>query len=112
LSFKEQFIVEYRDASYIKDAWNEFVTTYYNPTYELQPFENYKMEFFGDGRLVCLRQISTDVRLREQSTLWGKYKDEDGTMADFLRLYLYSKRRRFRVYTNDTIVGYQKKNDY
>jgi hypothetical protein len=86
---KEQFVSEYQNNDYIKDAWNEFVTTYDNPTYEFQPFENYKMEFFGDGRLVCLRQISTDVRLREQSALWGKYKDNDGTMADFHRLYLY-----------------------
>ena len=89
LGFKEQFVAEYQEKSYIKDAWDEFITTYDNPTYEFQPFENYKMDFFGDGRLVCLRQISTDVRLREQSALWGKYKDEDGTMADFHRLYLY-----------------------
>jgi hypothetical protein len=88
--FKEQFVAEYQDKKYIKDAWNEWISIYDNPTYELQPFENYKMEFFGDGRLVCLRQISTDVRLREQSALWGKYKDEDGnTRADFHGLYLY-----------------------
>jgi hypothetical protein len=90
LSFKEQFIVEYRDSTYIKEEWNEFVTVYDNPTCELQPFENYKMECLGYGRLVCLRQISSDVRQREKSALWGKFKDKDGnTRADFHGLYLY-----------------------
>ncbi|TRX37438.1 hypothetical protein FNW52_05610 [Flavobacterium sp. ZT3R18] len=87
---KEQFVSEYQERDYIKDAWNEFITKYDNPTYQLQPFENYKMEFFGDGRLVCLRQISNDARYREKSALFGKYKDENGnTRADFHRLYLY-----------------------
>lgn len=90
LGFKEPFIAEYREAKYVKDAWTEFVTTYDNPTYEFQSVENFKMDFFGDGRMVCLRQISTDVRQREKSALWGKYKDEDGnTIADFHRLYLF-----------------------
>jgi len=89
LGFKEPFISEYREAKYVKDAWNEFITTYDNPTYEFQPIENYKMELFSYGRLVCLRQISNDPRNREQSALWGKYKDEYGTIADFHRLYLF-----------------------
>lgn len=90
LGFKEQFIAEYQNRDYIKDAWNEFISKYDNPTYQLQPFENYKMVFFGDGRLVCLRQISTDVRLREQSAMWAKYKDAKGnTRASFQGLYLY-----------------------
>jgi hypothetical protein len=90
LAFKEQFVAEYQNEKYIKEAWDEFVVNYDNPSYELQPFENYKMVFFGDGRLVCLRQMSNDVRLREKSALWGKYKDEDGnTRADFHNLYLY-----------------------
>jgi len=87
---KEQFVAEYQGKAYIKDAWDEFITKYDNPTYEIQPFENYKMEFFSYGRLVCLRQISNDVRLREKSALWGKYKDEDGNArGDFHRLYLF-----------------------
>lgn len=89
IGFKEQFIAEYRDAKYVKDAWQEWITTYDNPTYEFQPFENYKMELFSYGQLVCLRQISNDPRNREKSALWGKYKDEDGTIADFHRLYLF-----------------------
>jgi len=88
--FKDQFIAQYRDAKYVKDAWNEFVSTYDNPTYEFQPVENYKMEFFSYGQMVCLRQVSNDVRLREESALWGKYKDENGdTIADFHNLYLF-----------------------
>jgi hypothetical protein len=48
------------------------------------------MVFFGDGRLVCLRQTNTEVRVREKSALWGKYKDANGnTRADFHNLYLY-----------------------
>ncbi|TRX37439.1 hypothetical protein FNW52_05615 [Flavobacterium sp. ZT3R18] len=89
-ALKEQFIAEYQDKTYIKEAWDEFIVAYDNPTYKLEPFENYKMEFFGDGKLVCLRQISTDPRYKEKSALFGKYKDGDGnTRADFHNLYLY-----------------------
>ncbi|WP_395077999.1 hypothetical protein [Flavobacterium sp.] len=90
VGLKEQFIAEYRDKEYVRDAWNEFIEVYDNTTYEFQPFENYKMEFFGDGKIVCLRQINTDPRYREKSALFGKYKDADGnTRADFHNLYLY-----------------------
>lgn len=90
IAFKEQFIAEYQSEKYIKDAWKEFIETYDNSTYKFQPFENYKMEFFSYGQMVCLRQISTDARQREGSALWGKYKDEDGnTIADFHNLYLF-----------------------
>ncbi|TRX37437.1 hypothetical protein FNW52_05605 [Flavobacterium sp. ZT3R18] len=90
LPLKEQFISEYSETDRIKKGWNEYVATYKNMTYQFQPFENYKMVLFGEGKIVCLRQISTDVRLREKSALWGKYKDENGnTRGDFHNLYLY-----------------------
>ncbi|WP_294960981.1 hypothetical protein [uncultured Flavobacterium sp.] len=91
LGFKEPFISEYRDAKYVKDSWNSFISKYDNPTYEFQSVEKYKMEFFSYGQMVCLRQISTDPRQREKSALWGKYKDlNNGDIrADFHRLYLF-----------------------
>lgn len=90
VALKEQFIAEYQDKKYIKEAWDEFVLKYNNPTYQLQPFENYKMEFFSYGQMVCLRQISSDPRNREKSALWGKYKSDNGDIrADFHKLYLF-----------------------
>lgn len=58
-------------------------------SYKLEPLENYKLKFYGDGKIVCLELISLDSRLRGESALWGKYKEDGGTMATFRNYYLY-----------------------
>lgn len=91
IPLKEQFIAEYCDEKYIKKGWNEFIYAYKSETYKLEPFKNYKMVFYGDGRMVALEQKNIDdIRLRGQSALWGKFKDENGrTRGDFNGIKLY-----------------------
>jgi len=72
----------------------EVVETYLRPTtaksYKMQPLENYRLAIYGNGKLVCLEQKSTDLRLRSRSALWAKYKDdEDNVIASFISLYLH-----------------------
>lgn len=88
---KEQFKSEYSDKNEIKKGWSELFKSFSNPSYKLQPFENYKMVFYGDGRMVALEQKNIDdIRLRGQSALWGKFKDENGsTRGDFNGIILY-----------------------
>lgn len=56
----------------------------------MQPLENYKMVLYGGGRLVRLEQTSPNKRLRGESALWAKYKDEDGNgIGNFINIYLH-----------------------
>lgn len=71
----------------IKDA-------YMNPftigSFVLEPIRDYDFKIFGNGRMVSLQQKSTDPRLRSNSALWGKYKNENGsTIANFRNYYLF-----------------------
>ncbi|WP_264552101.1 hypothetical protein [Flavobacterium sp. N2038] len=56
--------------------------------FKLEPLENYKMVFYGDGRIVCLELTSLDGKLRGKSALWGKFERE-GLRAKFRKYYLY-----------------------
>lgn len=89
LPLKEQYISEYQTKDYIQKAWEEYVLIYENNSYKFQPFKEYNIQFFGNKKIICLRQLSQDNRLREKSALWGLYKEDDYTMADFHNLYLY-----------------------
>ena len=83
---KEQFIAEYSDKASINIAWTEeLVYAYKSPTYQLQPFKDYKMVFYGDGKMVALEHDNpSDARLRGQSALWGLFIDKEGVQrADF-----------------------------
>lgn len=57
-------------------------------SFKLEPLENYKIVFYGDGKIVCLELTSLDNRLRGESALWGKY-NQDGVRAKFRKYYLY-----------------------
>ena len=71
----------------IKDAYMKPFTT---GSFVLEPIQDYKLKFFGNGRLITLQQKSQDPRLRSNSALWGKYKNEKGsTIANFRNYYLY-----------------------
>ena len=89
LPFKEQMVSEYETKEYITKSWKEYIEVYSNSTYKIQPLKDYKIVFFGNNKMVCLRQISNDIRLKEQSGLWGTYKLNGTTYSDFHYLYLY-----------------------
>ncbi|QXP52953.1 hypothetical protein [Cellulophaga sp. HaHa_2_1] len=59
---------------------------------EIQSMEGYQMEFYGENRIVTLRYSilkSPDPRLKGQPALYYLYKDEYGTLVDFLSIYLF-----------------------
>ena len=71
----------------IKDAYMKPFTI---ESFVLEPIQEYDYKLFGDGKLISLQQKSTDPRLRSNSALWGKYKNEKGsTIANFRNYYLY-----------------------
>lgn len=68
--------------------------TYLKPftinTFALEPIKDFEFKIFGNGKLISMLQKSTDPRLRSNSALWGKYKNEKGsTIANFRNYYLY-----------------------
>ncbi|NTE23517.1 hypothetical protein G6M26_33760 [Agrobacterium tumefaciens] len=60
------------------------------PTFKLEPLSNYKMKLYGNGKIVCLEQSSEDLRLKNKTPIWGKYKTAQGeTRVRFNKLYLH-----------------------
>ena len=90
MSLRDQMIAEYEDRNYIQDAWNEYVMDY-NSSYKIQPLlKNYKLEFYGENKLVILLNTSTDVRYRSKTALTAHFIDKDGDESlDFLSFVLY-----------------------
>ncbi|MCS4302801.1 hypothetical protein [Chryseobacterium sp. BIGb0232] len=72
----------------IKNRWNEYVfrTNTDITFFDIKPIEDYKMTFYGDGKIVCLQKINN-----EKSALWGgfKRKGKDNVTTTYITLYLY-----------------------
>ena len=87
---KENAQCEYSTENDLTESLQSYMKPVLKKDYKMQPLENYKMVVCGGGRLVCLQQNSLDVRLRGESALWAKYKDEDGNIiGNFISLYLH-----------------------
>lgn len=70
---------EKEDQAFLKDT-----------TFKLEPLENYKLQLYGNGKVVCLEQTSADLRLQKRQSIWGKSKNEKGgTEATFIKLFLH-----------------------
>lgn len=87
---KENAQCEYSTKNDLEESLANYLEPHSAKDYKMQPLENYKMVLYGGGRLVRLEQTSTDRRLKGESALWSKYKDEDGNViANFTSLYLH-----------------------
>ena len=71
-----------------------------NNTLEMQPLENYKLEFFADGKLVALMLDTKDNRFRGNTALWAKVDYKGGVRPLFLNRYFYIPQgeTEFKVY--------------
>ncbi|MBO0593975.1 hypothetical protein I2486_21455 [Cellulophaga sp. E16_2] len=83
---------EYFSKSHIQDLWDEVKGNLYKKNIEFQPFENYIMTFYGNGKIISLRHPSiepVDRRLRGRSAFWFKYKGESSIRVFFPSIDLY-----------------------
>lgn len=81
---------EYWGIDDIKASIKEDEAFLKDKTFKLEPLENYKLQLYGNGKVVCLEQTSKDVRLQKRQSIWGKGKNDNGGIeASFIRLYLY-----------------------
>jgi len=92
VNFKEELrnsIALYRERKDILEVWNEYMRTFWVEK-DFQPLENYKTMFYGEGRIVSLRQSNIeDLRLRGKCALWFLYKEKGIKRANFPGVYLY-----------------------
>lgn len=85
-----QIISEYLDQDLIQKGRNDELLDFNEPTFKLEPLENYSMKLYGHGKIVCLEQTSEDLRLKKRWAIWGKYKTSEGeTRVSFTKLYLH-----------------------
>ncbi len=88
-NLKNQVISKYLSREYVNDVWNMLMEVYRQPTFEMQPIEDYKLVFFAEGRLVALMQNSKDPRVRGNSVLWAKFNRGEGIETLFCNRYFY-----------------------
>jgi hypothetical protein len=95
-----QFISQFSDKKYINEVWEMLFGAYKSSTFEMQPLEKYKMEFFANGKLVALIIDSDDNRFKRNSALWAKVNHDGGLRPLFMGRYFYipEGETEFKVY--------------
>ena len=101
-SLKDLFISHYATPKTIKENWAVIYDNYKNGTFEIQPIENYKLEFFADGKLAALMLDTKDNKIRGNTVLWAKLIYENGEfgMPVFFNRFFYIPQgeTEFKVY--------------
>ena len=100
-NLKHYAISNYETKETIAEDWEVFYNVFKNNnTLEMQPLENYKLEFFADGKLVALMLDTKDNRFRGNTALWAKVDYEGGIRPLFLNRYFYIPQgeTEFKVY--------------
>lgn len=98
---KDYAISHYESKETTKEDWEVFYNIFKNNnTLEMQPLENYKLEFFADGKLVALMLDTKDNRFRGNTALWAKVDYKGGVRPLFLNRYFYIPQgeTEFKVY--------------
>ena len=92
-------VSHYATKEVIKKNWDFLYDNYKNTSFEMQPITNYKLEFFADGKLVALMLDTKDNKIRGNTALWIKLKDEENTPVFFNRyFYIPQGETEFKVY--------------
>ena len=98
-NLKNLFVSTYADIETIRENWNAYYEIYKKAPLEMQPIANYKLEFFADGKLVALMLDTKDNKIRGNTALWIKLKDEENTPVFFNRyFYIPQGETEFKVY--------------
>jgi len=97
---KNLFVSNYASKETIKENWDVFYKVYKSSSFEMQPIEKYKLEFFADGKMVALMLDTSDNRFRGNTALWAKVDYDGGMRPLFLNRYFYIPQgeTQFKVY--------------
>ncbi|WP_375605622.1 hypothetical protein [Flavobacterium davisii] len=91
-----EFQTTYADKEKVAGYWKLYKNILLSDDFTMLPIENYKMEFFYDGRLVALISQSKEPKLRNEPALAGKYKNQISSIKHYL--YLPKGETEFKVY--------------
>lgn len=99
-SMKDELVSKYASKEDVEYYWNTLLTSYKSDTFQMQPIENYKMEFFANGKLVALMLTTQDNRYRGNTALWARVNHDGGMRPLFLNHYFYipEGETEFKVY--------------
>lgn len=93
LSFKSdvyQIVSEYLDEELVKKTVSEGDFMFTEPTFKLEPLANYRMQLYGNNKIVCLELFTDNLKFKNNWAIWGKYITEEGEKRlRFERLYLH-----------------------
>ncbi|WP_409417822.1 hypothetical protein [Flavobacterium sp. PS2] len=84
LSFGEEkrnSIASYKKLSDIDELWKEYIKRLNYNSIQLQPIENYRKAFFGNGKIIFLMLNSLEYPYRGSGALRVDYIDKDGDEA-------------------------------
>lgn len=99
-TWKDEFTSLYKSKEEVAEIWDTYLTAYKSSSFEMQPIENYKLEFFGNGKLVALMSTNSDFRHRGNTALWAKVKHDGGLRPLHINSYFYipEGETEFKVY--------------
>ncbi|MBE0390788.1 hypothetical protein BJQ96_00612 [Flavobacterium sp. PL0002] len=99
-NLKNTFISSYESKEEIKNSWQKLIKLYGDSKIEMLPIENYKLEFFADGKLVALMTNSNDKKRRGRNALCGKIVKDKGESTFEIKHYFYipQGKTEFNVY--------------
>jgi len=73
----------------VAKQWEMLFKAFKESSFEMQPIENYKLEFFYEGKLAALMLTTQDNTYRGNTALWAKVNYDGGTRPMFLSRYFY-----------------------
>ena len=68
-NLKTQSITNYSTKEQVKEMWDEITEILFNSEIEVLPIENYKMQFFANGKLVALFTDGSNPKIRGGNAL-------------------------------------------
>ena len=48
------------------------------PTFKLEPLANYRMQLYGNNKIICLELFTENLKFKNNWAIWGKYTTEGG----------------------------------
>ena len=99
-ALKNLYVSNYDSKETINENWQEYLKAYKSSTFQMQPIEKYKLEFFADGKMVALMLDTTDNRFKGNTALWAKVDYDGGLRPLFLNIFCYLPQgeTEFKVY--------------
>ncbi|MGV0919292.1 hypothetical protein ACTS94_02720 [Empedobacter falsenii] len=97
---RDLYVSNYKSKEEIQENWNEYLKAYKSKSLQMQPIENYKLEYFADGKFVALMIDTMDNRFRGHNALWAKVDYDGGLRPIFINLLFYIPQgeTEFKVY--------------